>query len=127
MAKPDIRVEIDLGDITRFPDYIKALDKITKESIDEVIGVVFEQSQNLVPVNTGALKESGQIIEDPNGNFISYGSEIVNYAVEVHENLTDFHPHGQAKYLEVPLVMNARTLREKITNRMNEEFKGRFM
>jgi hypothetical protein len=128
MANRDITVEVEMGDVSKFKHYAKRLKKITKESVDEVTEIVFEQSQNLVPVKTGALKASGHIVQDPEGNYIMYGDDagIIDYAVYVHENLTDFHPIGQAKYLETPMLQNAPLLREKIAKRMEIEFKGRF-
>lgn len=64
---------------------------------------------NFVPVDTGALRDSGTVGDveiDSSGNFnisMTFGNESVFYAIFVHEDLTAHHPHGQAKYLEVPL------------------------
>lgn len=42
-----------------------------------------------------------------------------NYALYVHENLTNFHPIGQAKYLEQP----ARTMKGELGQIIREGFK----
>jgi hypothetical protein len=128
MAGRDFSVVVEMGDVANFNKYAKQIKKITKESVDEVTEIIFEESQNLVPVLTGALRASGHIVEDADGNYIMYGDEggTLDYAVYVHEDLTTFHPNGQAKYLEIPMLQNAQLLQEKIAKRMEKELKGRF-
>lgn len=73
---------------------------------------IFAQSQLLVPVDTGALRGSG---ETPpvtvSGTMIhaeiTYGNTAVQYAVPQHERTDFFHTHGEAKYLERPLLAAA--------------------
>lgn len=81
------------------------------------INVVFEESQQLVPVFRGPLRASGRIDDQgDNGKInisIVYGNEHVDYAVLIHEDLNIVHPEhswmgedyncgGDAKYLETP-------------------------
>ena len=78
------------------------------ETQNTVMKKVYDDSQTLVPIYTGALKDSG--VFEPANEFeleayIQYGDDMVNYALVVHEDLTAYHdaPH-QAKYLEVPMT-----------------------
>lgn len=71
---------------------------------------VFNISQYLVPVDTGALRSSGYVtqpyvIGNNVGVLIVYGQASAPYALWVHERLDLFHePPTQAKFLEQPLV-----------------------
>ena len=77
---------------------------------------VLARSQQLVPVNTGRLKSSGQVIgpEMKDGAWqvhIGYGDrKTAFYAAIVHERLDVRHPRGQAKFLEQPLIEKLKTL-----------------
>lgn len=64
---------------------------------------VLAASQVIVPVETGALKETGRVteVETDNGAIavaVTYGDEAVQYAAAVHESESP-----GAKYLERPL------------------------
>ena len=66
---------------------------------------LLEKSQEIVPVDTGALRDSGFV--DVRGS--GFGSEVVvgytkEYAIYVHEDLRARHAFGtSAKYLERPM------------------------
>lgn len=69
----------------------------------------FNESQELVPVETGELKESG-VADKPEweGNRLAMeigygGTQAEEYAAIVHEDMEAHHDQGQAKYLEQPL------------------------
>jgi hypothetical protein len=65
---------------------------------------VFQLTQAAVPVETGELKASGWMRFAGRGTTftftIGYSAE---YAIYVHEDLTAYHPQGQAKYVEAPM------------------------
>lgn len=81
---------------------------------------IVTEAKKLTPVRTGALRASGHV-QPPevsrgrvsvtlgfggpagSGNVGDTNVADVGYAVIVHENLTAYHPVGQAKYLEEPL------------------------
>lgn len=71
---------------------------------------VFDRSQDIVPIDTGALRSSGMVNQpEVEGAEVSvtvqYGGAAAPYAVIQHENLEYNHaPPTQAKYLETPLV-----------------------
>lgn len=77
--------------------------------------MAFNESQVLVPVDTGALKGSGHVTTPtvtPNSVevTIGYGGPTASYALVVHERINSgsgkkiFHaPPTQAKYLETPV------------------------
>ena len=73
---------------------------------------VYEESQRLVPVDTGALKSSGYLEarKTPSGVVAEVGYAKGGkpyYAVFVHENLEAYHkPPTQAKFLQAALEKN---------------------
>jgi hypothetical protein len=78
------------------------------ETQNTVLQKVYDESQTLVPVNTGALRDSA-VFERANEfaleAYIQYGDGMVGYALSVHEDLSMPHaPPTQAKYLEVPMT-----------------------
>lgn len=84
---------------------------------------LLNESQPLVPVDTGRLKESGEVVEIPKGYSVVYSTENpetgYNYAMIQHENLEYHHEVGQAKYLEEPLRRNA----DKLISIVREEMR----
>lgn len=93
------------------------LNKITREwtqaalySAKEIAETIYQNSQELVPVDTGRLKSSGQVIslnEDYYNGRISYAVTYeafdpisgYEYAPVQHEELGFKHTIGQARYL----------------------------
>lgn len=81
----------------------------TMKGIEKAMGIIYDASQPLVPVDTGALKRSGVIQQTDKGYKIKYHSESpsgYNYAVIQHENTSFNHRVGQAKYLEDAIKSN---------------------
>jgi len=84
------------------------------------------ESKELVPVDTSALKQSGNLkpmrVE---GNavevVIGYGGVAAPYAVEVHENLEARHKPGKsAKFLEIPVKRRVSGLGTRIVDAVQE-------
>jgi hypothetical protein len=92
--------------------------------LNEEAQLIFRDSQRLVPVKTGVLRASGQIIppRKKGNNFevvIGYGGAASSYALEQHENLLYRHQEGKsAKYLEVPAQQRAAKMPDAIRNRL---------
>jgi hypothetical protein len=100
---------------------------------------VFNRSQYLVPVDTGALRSSGRV-EEPvysGGQVviaIKYGGAAAPYALYVHEvpppgdgeGRTAYHlPPTQWKYLEQPLLETIDDFRVQFRNVVDQLAKGR--
>lgn len=107
---------------------------------------IMDESKQLVPVDTGALRSSGVVLgptQETNGSEVTitvtlgYGGPGINYAIPVHEippppaqsvgGRSATHPVGMWKYLEVPvlsraLVMTA-TLRHAIEDFLKKSTK----
>lgn len=69
----------------------------------------------------GSLRASGQVHppERHGGDIsitLSFGNEIVDYAVYVHEDLEAHHATGQAKYLEQPLNEAVQTAAQDVAH-----------
>ena len=102
--------------------------KATAEAQNKVMEKVFEESQLLVPVDTGVLKASGVLTKATENSleaYIDYGSEEINYAVKVHEDLTMQHdPPTQAKFLEVPLTRHQAEIQRFAVEAMESEWRS---
>lgn len=81
---------------------------------------IFNASQVLTPVDTGALRGSGHVTPPAiTGTSvettIGYGGPAAPYAIYVHEITTSFHnPPTQAKFLEQPFLAAAAGLSERL-------------
>ena len=123
-----IRTKIDTSGIKHLHQRSKELNPSVEASVRRSMQKVFDESQLLVPINTGALKESGRIIDQTNANgdpevAIVYGNDMVDYALSVHEDLTMFHAVGQAKYLEVPFERERPDIIKSLKQRIKEVFR----
>jgi len=121
----DIVIKVDATNL-QLQQKSREINAMLKRTVDDVTEKVFAQSQILVPVNTGALKASGQIVKEPTtgdgefvGSYVTYGNGTVNYAVKVHEDLQMYHTAPtQAKFLEAPLLQNIKVLENLIRERL---------
>lgn len=95
-----------------------------KQALTEEAQIVFRDSQRLVPVDTGTLRRSGQILPAvEKGTSVEitmgYGGAASSYALRQHENLQYRHKKGQqAKYLEQPVRQRQNKLLQNIKKRM---------
>jgi hypothetical protein len=80
----------------------------------------------LTPRDTGALRESIRIVgPEFKGNTVSAyivaGDESVDYALYVHEDPDAYHPVGQWKYIEEPLMQSGPHLMARVARRIQAE------
>ena len=74
----------------------------------------------------GSLRASG-MVHEPEHSWrkvtvtLSFGNEIVDYAIYVHEDLEAFHASGQAKFLESVLMESAPYIMERVGARIHLE------
>ena len=104
--------------ITGDKELIRTLKRIEEKNHVVIAAALFQEAnkimadskENFVPVDLGALKNSGRVskpeLKQPISVTLSYGGTAKDYALIQHENLWFKHPTGGAKYLERP-VMNA--------------------
>lgn len=88
---------------------------------------IMTEAKSLCPVDTGALRASGQVRPPFNDGEalvveMGFGNTAVNYALYVHEDLTAHHENGQAKFLEQPLLEH----RDLLLHRLAEEIQRAF-
>jgi hypothetical protein len=108
--------------IARIPSHMP---NVLEAALYQEATAIFEQSQKLVPVDTGALYSSGnvsQIMREGNRIFVrvGYGGPAAPYALYVHENLYAKHDAPtQAKYLETPLYRRVPVLIKNLATRIN--------
>jgi hypothetical protein len=90
---------------------IDDLDDITDEALDEIAQGIYDRSQKMVPVDTGRLKESGEIVQLGKLHWMVHYQAFdpltgYEYAPIQHEVLDFHHEIGQAKYLELAIDMS---------------------
>ncbi len=87
---------------------------------------ILKEAQDLVPVDTGALRASGKIIkEDSQGGVtftVTFGNEDVDYAEIVHEDMLVYHSNGVAKYLAIPFDRRREALKKDVRQRLMRAF-----
>lgn len=121
----DIVIKVDTTDL-KLRQMSNQINNMVRNTVKEVVEKIFQESQLLVPVNTGALKNSGEIIDEEasmdgtfTSSYVTYGNGAVNYAVKVHEDLEMYHTAPtRAKFLEIPLVQNRKVLESLIRQRL---------
>lgn len=72
----------------------------------------------------GSLRASGQVHEPEREGrnvsvALSFGNEIVDYAIYVHEDLEAHHATGQAKFLESVLMEGADSTAKEVAERID--------
>jgi hypothetical protein len=109
-------------------DAVPVIHAAGEAGVQAAADVLLEASQRLVPVDTGALRDSGQVTQEGLEAAVSYGREdgagrdgqdTAAYAAVQHERLDYAHPNGQAKYLEQPMSSE----REAIVGALAEELR----
>ncbi len=80
------------------------------------------EAKRRTPVDSGALKRSGQVeMKDEMGEItahLTFGDAAVGYAVPVHEDLEAHHPVGEAKFLESTVLESAPFMHERVARRI---------
>jgi len=108
------RLELNLEGLDHVLAYLSGTGSRARRGVEKGLYasglIIMASSQEIVPVDTGALKGSG-IVELPRWDGdtcvveLGYGGPAIPYAWRQHEDLTYRHKDGQqAKYLEVPLL-----------------------
>ena len=100
--------------------HLRALGDAADRLLGKITNELFLESQFLVPVDTGDLKNSGYVLREKRGTGVSF--KIVydeKYAVFVHEMEHIFHePPTSAKYVEIPLTRNRNRIVDEIEAHM---------
>jgi hypothetical protein len=122
------------GLLTMFEQKEAAVREAAEMSVDLTGEHVFELSQGRVPVQTGALRDSGRITKVRDGdnykNIISYGNEATGehgvatarYALEQHEIHSKKNPEAY-KFLEKPLYEAEEFFQDCVTDLVGDALK----
>jgi hypothetical protein len=100
-------------------------------AIYEEANVIFAKSQVLVPVDTSALRGSGDVSAiqgSGQGVYVDifYGGPAAPYALYVHEIIGNYHKAPtQAKYLEQPFMESLAQIQNNISRRIIHILKSR--
>ena len=126
----NVRVEIDDRELRKVLSKAKNAPQVAARALYEEGNIIFNESQRLVPVVTGALAGSGRVTA-PSVNAasvevtIGYGGAAAPYAIYVHERLDLNHKYpgaknaaAQAKFLEEPVLKAAPSLGRRLADRV---------
>ena len=135
MATKNNNFYINSPDIVALAKALNEIPSNMPELLDKALyeeaNVIFNESQKIVPVDTGALRASGMVHAPKKEHNrtsvrVTYGGPAASYALYVHENLYARHASPtQAKYLETPLYRQVpviiKNLAIRITHMMRKE------
>jgi hypothetical protein len=105
--------------------------KAVAQAIYEEAQVIFAKSQVLVPVDTSALRGSGDVSAiqgSGQGVYVDiyYGGPAAPYALYVHEIIGNYHKAPtQAKYLEQPFMESLAQIQNNISRRIMHILRSR--
>ena len=113
-------IEVDTARLIRDIDKIqarlrglpRALEECVRDAIAKYAAQVVESAQQLVPVDTGALRDSISVVVKNESEVWIVAS--MEYALYVHEDLRAYHPRGQAKFVEIPFMLLPQSVREEV-------------
>lgn len=121
-----------IGNLQRKAELVRGA---AKQAVDNTTEKVFQQAQELVPVRTGALKDSGKTSsvgtpDNPTG-VISYGDDTIghegrptsSYAISRHEMRSKLHPEAY-KWLERTLLASDEDFREEALRLLSQAIQG---
>lgn len=106
-----------------------------RQSVDNTTEKIFQKAQELAPVMTGALKDSGKTASAGDQNnpvgLIGYGDETIghegrptaSYAVSRHEMQSKMHPEAY-KWLEKTLLASDEDFREEALRLLSQALQG---
>jgi len=99
------------------------LDEEMEQALAAVLEEVKEESQRLVPYDTGLLHDSAyvQVDRSGSGQLTAYAGYDTDYAIFVHENPDAYHdPPTQWKFLEEPFMRMQPDIEMKLAQNIAE-------
>lgn len=108
-----------------FKKKVKDIEGSSSEGLVDAGKYLLDLSQPLVPVDTGRLKASGNVLQENSCTvYVTYKAinpeNGYDYAPIQHEDLDFHHNVGQAKYLEEPFMMNIEKLVDIVADKTKE-------
>lgn len=102
------------------------IDKAALRGVKKLAEVILGESQQLVPVDTGLLKDSGLVSTDKKNQILTIAYNTP-YARKQHEDMTLNHPKGgQAKYLERPFNEKSGELETYVGESINKVLRKKY-
>ena len=102
------------------------IDKAALRGVKKLAEVILGESQQLVPVDTGLLKDSGLVSPDKKNQIVTIAYNTP-YARKQHEDMTLNHPKGgQAKYLERPFNEKSGELETYVGESINKVLRKKY-
>lgn len=98
---------------------VSVMRRSTDEGIRDAMSTILQEAKDEAPMDTGALRESGRLVQSPASTKIIFEAP---YAEIQHENLHYAHKIGKAKYLEDPFLRNVGLLYETVQRQVNKDF-----
>jgi len=88
-----------------FNSYARKLDKVVNEQLKKTGEEILMNSKMFAPIDTGQMINETEVAVEDDRVEVRYN---IDYSLFVHENLEAYHPIGQAKFLEIATLRNAK-------------------
>ncbi len=110
-------IKTDVSKTVRALDkLITGLERHVPAGVDRFVEIEMKESSRIVPVDTGELK--GSSFQDSctkrRNDWVASFGYTAEHAAVVHEDMSVYHPNGQAKYLEQPFNESAPYMPQRV-------------
>ena len=96
--------------LARLPN---ALEECVRDAVVKYANQVADTARELVPVDTGRLRNSISVIVRGKRDVLIVAS--AEYALFVHEDLRAYHPNGRAKFIEIPFLLLPQFVQDEVS------------
>jgi hypothetical protein len=103
--RPEFKITGDRQVSQKLANILERFPQVAGEALVAELEIDRDEVEERTPIKTGLLRSTIRV-DGPHVNgkqvraSIQAGGPETPYALEVHENLDIFHPHGQAKFVE---------------------------
>lgn len=101
--------------INRLQKIQKGYGKRLNKALGDAAETILNESNQLIPIDTGKLKSSGKVEKSKDRAMVIYDED---YAIYVHEDMEARHKRGQAKFLALAVVKKKNEIAKDIANEL---------
>jgi hypothetical protein len=98
--------------VERFKQRLRERSKVYEDATigaaQQTAQYLLERTKQVVPVKTGALRDSGHVVDSGDGAAVRFDAP---HALFVHEDLSKHHQTGQAKFLTTTAIVERAAMR----------------
>ena len=99
----------------------KNIKNASKNGLQEAGQAYLEESNKIIPYDTGEARESGKVIQSEDSAYVSYDAPHV---VKIHETPMNFQGGRKHKFLEDTMNNNPKKLEQELAEKFRRELGG---